>query len=578
VSPLERFRPWWIALAVFYAALTLCGPWGDYPLNDDWLYARTAKRLAETGTIVVDEFAAAPGVVQALIAAPFIKVFGFSHTLLRILTIAAGGLGLWCVDRLLRHAGCAPRERLFPMLLLALNPFYFYLSATFMTEIHGLVAALLAAVLWFRGRARSRADGPMVGVGTSLLVGAIMGGTFWARQNCIVWFGALVAASVLRLAFDREWLRLRRSLLPLASGAAAFAVMIGLYFLWARASGNLTPQFSQRLAAASSFDPRAWALQTIIGFAYLSVFLAPLLLLVRWRGGWLRPVAWTAGMLLASILGAEVITAQGGEEQGVWVRPRRYFPYLPNVLFNAGLGPITFAEVSRQDFLTWPHWPRVAFRVVHAAAVVAGGLWGLLLPRLGSFFRDRRPAMEIFLFGAFGAALSLALTIQGSGMYVLDRYHLPGVLGGVLALGAFLGFDAASGAPARPASGWLRFGLPWLALSVFSVAGLHDHFRWNDARWTLVRDYLREGGSPQRLQAGYETNAWLNYDAWHRHERPPYEDGCCHCDPVAVYCLDDTWWVGMAAPFVGDYRVVRSIQPRYWLTLSRRPVSLYRRK
>ena len=30
------------------------GPWGDYPLNDDWQYARPLKTLAETGRLHID--------------------------------------------------------------------------------------------------------------------------------------------------------------------------------------------------------------------------------------------------------------------------------------------------------------------------------------------------------------------------------------------------------------------------------------------------------------------------------------------------------------------------------------------
>jgi len=571
-----RLPPWRLAVTVFLAAEALCSPWGNYPLNDDWLYARTAARLAGTGAIVVDEFAAAPGIVQAILAAPFIEVFGFSHTLLRLLTLAVAGAGLWCVDRLLRFAGCPDDVRLCALLTLALSPFWFYLSATFMTEIHGLVVMLLAAVVWFRGRSRADPQGPLVGLGAAVLAGTLAGVSFWNRQNGIVWLGALVAASALRLGLEGAWMRLRRSVPAFLACLAAGALMVLLYMTWARATGNLTPQFSRRLANLSSFDPQVWLIQSIVCAAYLTVFLAPLLVLARTHGDRARSAAWGAGLLAAACLGAWFIASQGGPEQGIHPWLRRYFPYLPNTLFNAGLGTVTFAEVVRQDYIPFPHWPLGAFRLVHVAALLAAGLWGLVLPRLGRFFREDRRAVEVFLFGAAGAALSFALTIQGSGRYVFDRYHLPGVLGGVLALGAFLGFDARSGAPARTAP-WRRFVLPWLALSCFTVLALHDHFRWNDARWALVRDYLDAGGSSFRLQAGYEVNAWYNYDAIRRGERPMGEAGCCSCWQGTVLCVDDTFWVGMAPPMGPDYRVVRSIRPRYWLTPGQRPVSLYRR-
>src|SRR6185503_21228693 len=133
------------------------------------------------GALVLDENAAAPGVGQALFAAPFLRLFGFSHVLLRLTTLALACVGLWCVDRLLRFAGSPPAVRLAAMLVLALNPLYFYLSATYMTEIPSLVTMLLAAAVWFHGRGRSAPDGPALGPGAALLSGAIAGAAFWTR-------------------------------------------------------------------------------------------------------------------------------------------------------------------------------------------------------------------------------------------------------------------------------------------------------------------------------------------------------------------------------------------------------------
>src|SRR5262245_55443068 len=202
---MDRVRPFLVAAAVFLGAGALCRPWGDYPLYDDWQYSRTAKVFAGTGRIVVDTPVAPALVGQTLLAAPVILVFGFSHTALRLLTLALAVLGLWCVDRLLRFAACPAGVRLFALLVLALNPLFFCLSATFMTEIYGLVPVLLAAVVWFRARARRPPDGAAIGTGPALLAGALAGASFWTRQVCVVWFAALVAATILTLVLDRSW-------------------------------------------------------------------------------------------------------------------------------------------------------------------------------------------------------------------------------------------------------------------------------------------------------------------------------------------------------------------------------------
>ena len=567
---LERLRPWRVAVTVFLAAVALCRPWGDYPLNDDWQYARTARTFAETGRIVVDTPVAPALVGQTLLAAPVIRLCGFSHTALRFLTIGLAVLGLWCVDRLLKHAGGSASLRLVVLLVLALNPLYFYLGASFMNELYGHVPALVAAVLWFRGRSRSSPDGPIVGTGVALAVGALMAASFWTRQTCVVWFAALAIAGLLRAALDGDRSRLRRSLPPLAAGAAACALGIALYFPWVRATGNVRPQFTGPLAALASFDARAWIDQPIVFVAYMSVFLAPLLLLVRLRRGATQAV-WSAGLLLGAWLGSLLLAHHALDSTGLgWLHPS--FPYLGNVLFDTGLGPVHLAWSS---LLRTPHLP--GFESVQLFAIVAVGFWGLLVPRLGAFLRSgRREAVEVFLFGAAGAILSLAATIQAFRMQVFDRYHLPGVLGGLLALGAFLAFDATAGTSATGTWGRWPAGVAGLALSLFTVAALHDQFRRNDARWALVRDYLDQGLPLLRLDAGYEVSGWLNYDVYSRPERPSDGGPAYYCNVPTVGCVDDTYGIAMASPPFA-YRKVRSIQPDYWLTPGRWPVTLYTR-
>ena len=560
-------------MAVFLGAAFLCGPWGDYPLYDDWQYSRTAKTFAETGRIVVDTPVAPALVGQTLLAAPVLRLFGFSHTALRMLTLALAALGLWCVDRLLQFAACPAGARLLALLVLALNPLYFYLSATFMTEIYGLVPALLAAVVWFHGRIRSARDGPLVGTGAALLAGALAGATFWTRQNCVVWFAALIMATLMTTALDRDWTRLRRSLPPLAAAAALCGLMIALYFPWTRRSGNVRPAFTQPWASLATFDGRAWLVEPIVFVVYMCVFLAPLLLLVHVRRPWGWQAAWAAGLLTASWFVSRLLAAPPGGSLTGLPNLARSFPYLDNVFYDTGLGPLWLP--TWEGLPGTPHVP--GFQAVHVFSIVAVGFLGLLLPRLGEFVRSgQRQAVELFLFGATGAMLSLAAMIQAYRFQIADRYHLPGVLGGVLALGAFAGFDASSGTDAL--RGWGRRAgvVVWLALSLFSVAALHDYFRWNDARWVLVREFLATGHPPIRLYGGIEVAGWYNYDVWSRSERPSDGGPGYHCSMPHTYCVDDTWVIAMTRPPF-DYRVVRSLQPSYWLTPGRWPVSLYRR-
>ena len=63
----------WLSLGLFTAAW-LVSPWGNYPVNDDWQYARIVKRLAESGRFVIDVDIAPSLVGQVWLTAPFVTI------------------------------------------------------------------------------------------------------------------------------------------------------------------------------------------------------------------------------------------------------------------------------------------------------------------------------------------------------------------------------------------------------------------------------------------------------------------------------------------------------------------------
>ena len=94
-------RVWWIALGIFGACLLAIQPWGNYPLNDDWQYARASRLFVETGKIRIDTPIAPALVGQMLMAYPVVRLFGMNHAFLRALTWAMAAIALFGVDRLL---------------------------------------------------------------------------------------------------------------------------------------------------------------------------------------------------------------------------------------------------------------------------------------------------------------------------------------------------------------------------------------------------------------------------------------------------------------------------------------------
>jgi hypothetical protein len=84
--------------AVWLLATALANPLGDFPLNDDWAWGLTAKRLAEGQGYHPTDWTEMTLFSHAVWGALFCLPAGFSFTALRVSTLAlslAGTLGLY---------------------------------------------------------------------------------------------------------------------------------------------------------------------------------------------------------------------------------------------------------------------------------------------------------------------------------------------------------------------------------------------------------------------------------------------------------------------------------------------------
>ncbi|HEY4954982.1 MAG TPA: glycosyltransferase family 39 protein, partial [Gemmatimonadaceae bacterium] len=175
------------AILFFLTLVALIGPWSEIPLNDDWQYAHFAKTLAESGTFRVDVPVAPSVIGQSLLAWPVIRIFGFSHLALRMLTLALSVLILVELDYLLAIGAVGAAVRFTALSLVVANPIFLHLSTTFMTENYGYVVALLAACIWFRGKKTESTS-------LAIVAATVAGLSFWIRQFSALVFPALLLA------------------------------------------------------------------------------------------------------------------------------------------------------------------------------------------------------------------------------------------------------------------------------------------------------------------------------------------------------------------------------------------------
>ena len=133
----------------FTSALLLIDPFGDFPLNDDWSFARAVKTLITEGEFRPTDWTSMPLVTNVLWGALFCLPTGFSFDALRLSTIVSSLLGVIGTFLIMREIRLSRPIALITALTLAFNPIYFSLSNTFMTDVPfttlGIITALFLA-------------------------------------------------------------------------------------------------------------------------------------------------------------------------------------------------------------------------------------------------------------------------------------------------------------------------------------------------------------------------------------------------------------------------------------------------
>ena len=237
----------------------------------------------------------------------------------------------------------------------------------------------------------------------------------------------------------------------------------------------------------------------------------------------------------------------------------RVFPFVGNVIYNAGLGSVTLSDVYILDLPLRPRWPTLAFVFVEAVLLLANALWAPVLESSRLFLKEKKESLasEILAFAFFLAVGSFLAVVQAYRRLVFDRYFFPSFLALVLGLGVLL-----EARPPLARAAKALFAVTLGAIAFFAVSGLHDSFAWNEERWALYSGAIRSGVHPTNIEGGYEIDGWTLFDFYQSDDEVSGCRGPCSCD-VGWYCQDNSYTIAMN-PRPG-YRVVASREPRYWL-------------
>ncbi len=461
----------------------LIDPRGDFPLNDDWAYARSVYDLLEKGEFILVDWGAMTLIAQVYMGAFLCKIFGLSFTVLRFSTLCSSLIGLLAFYGLANELTKERQLAQFSTLLLFFNPMYFNLSYTFMTDVHFL-SFLLLAFLFFVKNLRE----------TNILY--LAAATFFSViATMIRQPGLLIPFVFLFVSFFQRRHQFRERIIDFLPAIITLAVFV-VYNIWLK-WGTSTPNNVQSVTAlydsifARSLGYNYFRLTNII--LYVGLFLFPFLVgFIRLP----RALSLRKNILLGiASMGLFAFFYYGSD----------FFP-TGNILYNLGLGPQLLRDTYLLKDNISPSLPPWGMQVIKIGAVLASAILFLVVPWKGLF--NGKKALNSPLKTIWLSKLALGITIFIFGVFLLiipyffDRYTLPLVACSLLLV---LPYEKTFNRSAN-----LIGGLLLVLFASYSVLGTHYYLSWNRVRWQAM-DYLiqEKKTTPAHIDAGFEVNAWL---------------------------------------------------------------------
>lgn len=475
----KRFYPVWILTVVWLLGALVVRPFCDFPLNDDFSYARSVHNLAVDERFEIDNWGAMTLVAQVFWGAGFVKLFGFSFTALRVSTLVIGWLASIAFYYLVRAAGQPGKMPYLVTILLIFNPLWFSLANTFMTDVH-FSSWLIFALLFYDKAFRTGKAAWVLSASLCAVIASFI------RQPGIM----------LSAAFALAWLWGKKtSFKSVAISLTPLIINLLLMVSWYRwlAKSQGIPEhyghFSKLLEKAGKPGFLFDAGQRLGVLAvYMGVFLSPLLVWFWEKEAFpasfrqRKLPVWMGGLFLAGL----VLLA--------WNR----LPF-GNMIFNLGIGPRVLKDgyyfQNVQPGLRG--WELQVFRSLLVLPAFLLIYQGAVTLRQKLADLKRRPFLAFLLIN-----VSLYVGFLLLDVYFFDRYYLP--LLPLLVLIALPGNPPTVSFRRKIVAGGL-----FLTLAVFSIGATHDYHSWNKARWKAL-DWLtgEQGISPNQIDGGFEFNGW----------------------------------------------------------------------
>ena len=468
-----------LLVLLWVLAELIVNPVGEFPINDDWAYAKSVYYLYFDGIVKYFDWGAMILIGQTLWGTLFCLIFDFSFTTLRFSVLTLGAVGIlfyyFIALKICRNEVAA----LLSSLVIAFNPLYFSLANSFMTDVPFLVF-LLGTVFFY-----------LLYLEQGKFIFFLLAFLFVLTATMIRQHGLLLTISLTGVLLYHDYSDWKKIIRVMLFGGLVFGIMWGFTFFLTEK--NLLPASYAKIS--DLFKDWNWMekfsyviprMSQLFLYSGLLLFPIAVIFLPAFRRDW-RPLSWFFLLILPLILVIPVFLH------------RDDFP-VGNYLYNLGLIPRVMKDsiwgLNWRVQLTDQQLDWIKFYAVFGAFT----LFPCLLISNSDKHRDNsqslhNPIKIISLLFLTGYAVFLIINI-----HFYDRYMLPFII--FISLLCIRYIKKIQLLPRIMAL------LTLSAMTLFSVAATHDYFAFNRARWTGLYNLMGKGISPKKIDGGFEFNAW----------------------------------------------------------------------
>ena len=487
-----KFKSWYFVALLFLIVEFIICPTGDFPLNDDWAYAKSIEVYNRTKVFYFSNWIAIPFISQFLIGLSFSKFFGFTFFGLRVITILISFINLLTFYKILDSFHLKENLKLIALLVFAFNPLTISLGNTFLPDIYILFFTLIS----FHFMLKMINNGG--GFNYVLFIIFTLFGTLNRQTGILIPFIFLILYYVLSKKNKKNLLI---SILPFSLNIIA---LISLEFIL-KSHGILPDNYNLQLSRIidSITHPTFSTIQQIgINFITscicLGIFILPLTILnfknhlkqihqfslVKW-GFYLFLLIIICKVLLTGLIN----------------------PFIGNMFYSFGTGPVLMTGFNTDKLQTYSIIGKFILILLNISGAIS--FYFAFFSIVKSI--NLKTVSKDNWLNLFFVLLFFIYLIPLCFNYTNDRYLL-------LLLPFFI---VSYFKYCETEFNLYLFISLFSPIFFFSVASNYDYFRINDAKWSALNELTNKKlVLPQNIDGGFEFNGWylsesINYDPSH---------------------------------------------------------------